>query len=163
MSKAKIGNFTGGKPIRWYVVASRVDSAIYSDGDEDHHFHLVSRIKNEDGRLTEGELDSDKPGRGFSSAGGQVRHALDRRSKQHEEVVLKFSHQIAEALERARGENRFEELVLVAEPHFLGLLRDSLSLEMKKMIKGEVGKEYNQHVQVSEIELRAHILDALKH
>ena len=147
-------------PTRWYVVSNRTNTVFYSEGS-DHEFNFVNRFLNLEGRLKEGELDSDKPGRGFSSAGGgTIRHALDRTFDHTEGSAVKFTHRIVKSLEKAMAENRFDELVLVAEPHFLGLLKDSLSEPLKKKLKGTVAKEYVYQSDAKE--LRGLILKAMK-
>ena len=52
----------------------------------------------------------------------------------------------------------FGELVLVAEPHFLGLLRDALGPETRRLVKHEVGREYTQG---SGDDIRAQVLKAI--
>lgn len=144
---------------RWYVVANRAGAVFYSDGDGGK-FHFIARLENEKGRLTESELDSDKPGKGFSSGGGgTIHHGLDRRSKHHEAAAKDFAGRIAVELEAARREDRFSELVLVAEPHFLGLLREALKPETKRAVRHEVRREY---AQGSDAELRAQIIAAIE-
>ena len=112
---------------KWYVIASRVSAVIYTNGS-DHKFHFLDRLSNPQGCLREIDLDSDKPGRGFSSPGVAFHHSLDRRSKSHEQVAKRFARKIGRILERAQRENRFDNLVLVAEPHFLGLLAHDFEL-----------------------------------
>lgn len=149
---------SAARPVWWYVVASRTGAAIYEDG-EDKRFRFIERLENKKGQLTEGELDSDKPGRGFSSGGGGVvSHGLDRRSQQHELVAEKFAKRIAEVLLAARTERRFSDLVLVAEPHFLGLLRSALDAGTKALVRYEVGREY---AKAPNSELRSLILKAI--
>jgi protein required for attachment to host cells len=72
------------------------------------------------------DLSADRPGRSFDSH-GQGRHAMEPETdaKRHEAEV--FAKQVADRIERARIEDEFDELVLIAAPEFLGLLRKSLS------------------------------------
>lgn len=132
------------KPSRirsWYVVARRTEAVIYKE-DAQHHFQFVYRLVNPRGRKPEIELDSDRPGRGASSANGTFHHALDRSWNRHETVAKKFAKKIAQALTHAARQNRFDELVLVAEPHFLGMLRDEIPASLRAKIKHEVNREY---------------------
>ena len=142
---------------RWYVVANRIEAAFYAEG-RDEEFHFVERLENADGRLTEKELDSDKPGRGFSSSSGTVHHSLDRRSHRHENVAKKFAHQIAGMLDSNRQKGTYKDLVLVAEPHFLGLLRAELTSPTRELVSHEVGHDY---ARASDSELEAQIRAAM--
>lgn len=160
-----MGKVTPGKGIdfsttaRWYVVANRTDAVFYVEG-QDHQFHFIDRLTNKKGNYTESELDSDRPGRGYSSAaGGTIHHSMDRRNQKHETVAKDFADRIAHALGSARRENRFKDVVLVAEPHFLGLLREHLDAETRAKIAHEVHREY---LEGSDSEIRERILDAIK-
>lgn len=127
---------------RWYIIANRTKAVVYINGS-DQKFHFVERISNIQGCLSETELDSDKPGRIFSSAAnGCFHHSLDRRHHRHEHVAKKFAKEIATFLERAQRELRFGTLVLVAEPHFLGLLRSALPPAVQRVVEHEVGHQY---------------------
>lgn len=142
----------------WYVVANRAGAVIYKDNDQ-HQFDYVYRFTNSKARKKESELDSDRPGKGASSASKNVRHSLDKHNNKHEVVAVKFSKKIAEALSKGAQEKRFDELVLVAEPHFLGLLRDQVPLRLRPLIKYEVHHEY---LQGSQKKLRERILKAIE-
>jgi protein required for attachment to host cells len=145
--------------IRWYVLANRTEAVIYVDGD-DRKFHFLERMSNPSGQLAERELTSDRPGRSYSSAaGGTVHHSLDRhRAQKHEEAARRFARSISQTLETARNEGRFGSLVLVAEPHFLGLLRDALPSSVQRTVRHEVNHEYGN---ASEDELRVQVLHAI--
>lgn len=52
-----------------------------------------------------------------------------------------FGVELARHLEEARAEGRYEELVLVAAPAFLGVLRDQLSGVARSALVGEIGKD----------------------
>lgn len=66
-----------------------------------------------------------------------------------------FAHQVAEALERGRTENRFGHLILVAPPLFLGALRSELSEPLRRMVE----QEYNQDLVALKMEA---LLDRLR-
>jgi protein required for attachment to host cells len=145
--------------VRWYVVANRLEAVFYQD-TRDTKFQFVDRLKNPRGNSLEGELDSARPGSGTSSAGnGTIRHGLDRTFHHHERVAKKFAEVIARSLAKKAQEGQFNELVLAAEPHFLGLLRASLSPQVRHLIKSEVNREY---AQGSDLELYQNILRAIE-
>jgi protein required for attachment to host cells len=58
---------------------------------------------------------------------------------------------LGDFLDKARAENRFVELVLIAPPKFLGMLRRSLSREAQKLVKAEIPKQLSR-LDASEIE-----------
>lgn len=145
-------------PTVWYVLANRAEAVFYLNGS-DKKFHFIQRLKNKDGTKKEGNLVSDRGGSSASSADGSIRHSLQQQETHHEHISKQFAKEIADTLESARIDLKFDELVLVAEPRFLGLLRAGLSNESKKLIQHEVKKEY---VRGSDVQLRASVLKAIK-
>jgi len=90
-------------------------------------------------RRHEQDITSDLPGRAYDSQGGQ-RHAMEEpTSPKHQEAVV-FSRELAERLEAARIDGAFDQLVLVAPPAFMGLLREQLSAELARQVSLEVAK-----------------------
>jgi len=145
-------------PILWYVLANRTHAVFYEE-TRNQEFKFRHRMKNPKGHLTEGQLDSDRPGSGISSAaGGTIRHGLDRTFHHHEQNALRFAHAISSRLLEEKRQDSFQGLVLVAEPHFLGLLRKALPSELKPLIQQEVDREY---IEGSDAELHSAIQDAL--
>jgi protein required for attachment to host cells len=60
----------------------------------------------------------------------------------HQVESDRFAHSIAKLLESGLAENAYEQLVLVAPPSFLGLLRAALSETVAKHIKLTLDKDY---------------------
>jgi protein required for attachment to host cells len=129
--------------VRWYVLGNQTEAAIYRSTRE-MKFKFIERLHHHNGKLKEGDLDSDAPGTGFSSAGdGTIRHSLDHSFHHHEQSVKRFAKSVARYLDRASFDSLFTELILVCEPHFLGLLRAELSDRVLKMVTHEVNREYS--------------------
>lgn len=61
----------------------------------------------------------------------------------HQEAQL-FARRVAKLLEDARNGRRFDELVIVAPPRFLGLLRRALPASVAGVVTRELGKDYCQ-------------------
>lgn len=142
---------------KWYVFANRSEAAIYLDGT-DRRFHLILRLTNRDGRAKERDLDSDRPGRnGSSNPRGIYLHRLDRRHHRHEVLALRFAAKIAKALTGDHYLRRFDDLVLIAEPHFLGLIRSALGAPVRECITQEIGREYDLG-SASVITLRSRVM-----
>jgi protein required for attachment to host cells len=126
----------------WYLVANRTEAVIY-EGKLNGSFHFVKRFENPRGSLAEKELGGGKPGRSFSSARGSgVRHGLAPRTFQHEEVAVQFARKIGRAMDAAALKNEMSSLVVIAEPHFLGLLNGEFSKRVKSIISREVPREW---------------------
>jgi protein required for attachment to host cells len=144
---------------RWFVFANRTDAVFYLDLPA-HHFRFVDRLENPAGSRMESDFDSDRPGSGMSSAGdGTIRHSLDRRFHHAERNIEQFAGAVARRLEEALGHHEFTELVMVAEPHFLGVLRSKLSPGVRDRVRHEVHREL---IQGSDDELRAAAIRAIR-
>jgi protein required for attachment to host cells len=99
------------------------------------HQHPASRAK-------EAELDPSQRGRQQQRAGGPYRPAMEPSTPPKEVERETFARELAEGLERDFDAHRYAHLVLVAPPHFLGLLRKSLSDKVAKQVVATVDKDY---------------------
>lgn len=127
---------------RRYLIANRTDAVIYAE-KEGGGLAFLRRLRNPSGRRHERDLVADKPGTGRSSAGnGTIHHALDRNSMRHERSAEAFAAVVARAIGRECEESTCRGLVLVAEPHFLGMLRARLPERTRKIVIAEVGREF---------------------
>lgn len=137
-------DFSKNRKIRRYVVANRTSAVIYREG-RSGHFVFVKRLSHAEGKAKAGELDSDRPGRSVSTGGaGTIHHGLEKRSDRYEESIRKFAARIAKFLKESQARDRFEELVLVAEPHFLGVLKGELPASILKIVKLQIPREYTR-------------------
>ena len=138
-------------PVTWFVLSNRTQTNVYVEG-EDRKLHFVSQFLNLEGSLKEKAFDSDRPGSSVSSAGrGSIHHGLDRTFDHKEESAIKFGKRIAENLQRSLNEQLFDELILVAEPHFLGILKEHLGPTVLRKVKAEVKKELPSDMSTDEI------------
>lgn len=105
-------------------------------------------VPSEQGEMTAAEarrpardLTTDRPGRGFASAGSSERHAFEPAHDIHKMQKHNFTARLAEVLDRACGEKQFDRLVLVAPDRSLGELRTLLSPRVKQAVSHEVAKD----------------------
>lgn len=95
----------------------------------------VDNLLNPNGRLSDREINTDARGR-FS--GGHT--GEDDVSAVEHQVEL-FAKRVGEYLDKARTDHRYDELVLVAPPKFLGALRKELDKEVEKLVVDELPKD----------------------
>ena len=134
---------------KWLVVADRVGARMMAIRDGGRTLEPRITLENPDGRLKDGDIDADRPGRSFDS-GGEGRHAMSREEAPHERVAADFAREIGATLAKARGEGRLAELVLVAEPRFLGLLRRALNTPTTACVVASVDKSLT-HLAAAEL------------
>ena len=92
-----------------------------------------------EGRMHEGDLVSDKPG-SDGGAVGQSRHVIDNRTNATQAAHAAFAKTLVERLEKGRVESEFDQLVIMAPPAFLGLVRGEMSRGLIRMVVEEVNK-----------------------
>ena len=63
--------------------------------------------------------------------------AMGSRTSPKEAEFEHFAHELAQALHDGHGQQAYKRIVLVAPPHFLGLLRKMLNDTVSKLISAE--------------------------
>ena len=98
----------------------------------------IEALAHTEGRLHDRDITTDLPGK--IKGEGSVGHAFEQPTdpKKHEADV--FAHRLAHYLEDAHNANKFEQLLIIAEPSFLGLLRNCLPEQVKKSVCFELDK-----------------------
>jgi protein required for attachment to host cells len=98
----------------------------------------VESLLNPEGRMNDRELTTDAHPRFRGTAGpGSDRQEMPA----VEHAVELFAKRVGEYLDKARAAQRFDELVLVAPPKFLGALRKELGKEVEKLVSDELPKD----------------------
>lgn len=132
------------------VVADESEARFYDTERHDARLRQVGRIEDPQARLHDRDFKSDRPGRVFDHApaaagrrGAVAHHATggegDRRPRKHEMQL--FARRVAHELELAEREKKFERIVLIAAPSFLGALRDALPQSVRLKVAAEVHKD----------------------
>lgn len=123
---------------QWIVVANSSLAEIYAGNSKDlrsiHYFDFP------DGRLRSGEVLADRPGHGHESV-GPGRFSMTTQTDVHLHEIQIFAHQIIDALKKAKAENAFDRLIIIAPPQFLGELRQLMPDNIKKCIHKEFNKD----------------------
>ncbi len=141
----------------WVIVADSGKARIFSADTPIGALTEREAFVNPEVRVKQMELRTDRPGQTSESAGeGRRAKAVEVEPKDQERI--RFAKLLAERLERARLENAFERLALVAAPAFLGLLRESITTPLRAHVSLEVDKDY---VSLAPAELRARLPDRL--
>jgi protein required for attachment to host cells len=124
-----------------------------------HHLRQVRELQNPDGRKRNKDLESDRAGESFTGARGAAgRRAMHHEHDAHDHVVIAFAKQIADTLSKERAAGSYGGLILVAEPHFLGLLRDALDAPTARTVVGSVTKDL---ASVNASDIAQHITSVL--
>lgn len=112
----------------------------------------LSEVEFEDGRRHAGELNEDRSGRSSDRAGNG--HGFETHDDTRHHAVGLFAKQLAQDLARDFHLGEFDQLVLVAPPRFLGVLRGALSSKLERAVIGTVCKDLPR---ADDAELRKHL------
>ena len=126
----------------WILVAHEAGARLFANDGIGNGLALVESIDHPRGRARDRDIVSDRPGRSFRKNSGDTRRAsMGQTESPHDRVVSDFSRELADKLRQARVQNQFDQLVLVAPPRFLGLLRSSLDGPTSQLVIGTIHKD----------------------
>ena len=126
-------------PTTWIVTADASRARILQVADRERLVE-VEDLVNPKGRLHNREINTDAKGRfsGPDRPGGHSSGDEDNTVEHYNEL---FAKRVAEYLDKARNDHRYERLVLVAAPKVLGQLRKELDKEVEKLVVDELDKD----------------------
>jgi protein required for attachment to host cells len=127
----------------WIVVANSSRCRLFCQSKRHGPLEETADLASPASRLKDQDLYSDRPGRSFDSA-GEGRHAMSRPTDAEEQLAIRFAKDIAGRLEAARNQQKLEQLVLVAEPRFLGHLRAALSKPLEGLVIAQLNKDLTE-------------------
>ncbi|MBA3816931.1 MAG: host attachment protein [Parachlamydiaceae bacterium] len=135
----------------WIVTANSGFAKIFEVKGHGRQITEIQHIDFPNGRLKSSEVNSDRPGRSFDSV-GSGRHAHSPAVSVHVHENKVFARQIADLLQAAHTNPSpsFDELALIAPPHFLGELKLAISNGVKKCIIKEIPKDLPEYLSDKE-------------
>jgi protein required for attachment to host cells len=122
------------------VVADQGEAIFYDSASLEAAPREVARISDPAAHLHARDFGSERPGRTHESM-GETRHAIARENDPHRREAVQFARRVAKRLDDARQHGEFDDLVVVAAPAFLGLMRGALSRATKARVVHEVRKD----------------------
>ena len=124
----------------WILIANRSSASLFESDWPGKSMRRIQDIPHPQGRMQNREIDTDKPGRSFTSF-GQSRHAMSTEEEPTEHIAHQFALDLAELLNKGRVAHAYDKLVLMAEPKFLGILRAALDANTAALVVQTVNKD----------------------
>jgi protein required for attachment to host cells len=125
----------------WVLVCDAARGRLLEVQGDEPSWHLIETLKHDESRSKSSELVGDRSGRS-SSQGASVHHnALSPASTPKEVEQGHFAHTLAKMLDQAMRSKRFRRWVLVAPPHFLGILKRELTPALLENLMTTVDKD----------------------
>ena len=138
----------------WILVSDASRAQLYREEPAGKGFTLLESYSHEESRARVRDLMADAHGRkpngtpggnGNLNGGAGGQHlgrpgaAPDTDPKEVEKQ--KFAQELAQVLEKGLNEHAYDSLVLIAPPHFLGLLRNTVTKQVSNHIEASVDKD----------------------
>ncbi len=112
----------------WVVVCDASRARLFRLGPQ-RQWQLIRELEHPESRAKGRDILTDRP-------------AMEPTKPLHEVESERFAHEIAKTLEKSLAENAYDRLVLVAPPHFLGLLRATINHTVAKRVELTLDKDY---------------------
>ena len=130
------------------VVADQSEADFYELEQRDMPPQFVQRLKDPDAHLHNRDFKSDRPGRVFDHApasngrrGAVAHHATGGERNPRKVEAQRFARRVAQALDEERRQHRYDRLIIMAPPAFLGLLREEMPAAVHALLSAEIGKD----------------------
>jgi protein required for attachment to host cells len=140
---------TPRRPTAWVLVADRARARIFESawpiGGE---LTEIASLVHPEGQVHEKDVLTDAPGRFAETGGGP--HYGEKHTDFRHRTAIDFANVVAERLEKGRVSNAFGHLVIVAPALYLGVLRNTLSSPLSKLVSHEITKDYT-HLPAREL------------
>jgi protein required for attachment to host cells len=131
-------------PTTWVLVADCGRSRLFSWTSAKGDLEELEDAINPDARLREAALTSDRASSGHESHGEGL-HATTPEHGAREQSSTEFARELAADLKSALNEGRYERLVLICPPEFLGILRGELDHNVCQLVAEVIGLDLTKH------------------
>jgi protein required for attachment to host cells len=121
----------------WIVAADSSRARVLQVAGRERLFEIDTFL-NPDARRDDRELTTDAHPR-FRGTAGPGSDRQETSAQEHATEL--FAKHVGDYLDKARTEHRYDELVIVAPPKFLGALRSELGKETAKLVVDELPKD----------------------
>lgn len=141
----------------WIVVGDAVRARLFEIAGPEQPLTEFRDLVHPEGRAREQDLLTDRPGRVMQAHRGPhpghgSRSSMEPGTPPKEVERQRFARQIAEELQAGLDAHSYGRLVLVANPSFLGELREALSPRVTQHISASIHKDYTS-LKSNELEL----------
>ena len=132
----------------WIVSADAGRARIFAESDSQQPLEEVKDLVSANARVRDSDINTDRIGatsaaQSIHNTGGATpnkQYQPAQTPEQHDAAL--FARDICAFLLQAKQEQRYQKLTLVAEPRFLGVLREALDNQIKPLINLELNKDY---------------------
>jgi protein required for attachment to host cells len=124
----------------WVLVANAGEARLFETENIEESLHCFKELNHPESREKGSYLASDRPGHYQSKGTGHGAFAEHTDPKDYE--AERFAGELAAELEKGRTNNEYKKLVLVAAPHFHGLLNTHLNEHTRALVVNNIQKDF---------------------
>lgn len=124
----------------WVLVANAGEARLFGTDNINESLHCLKEFSHPESREKGSELASDRPGHYQSKDTGHGAFAEHTDPKDYE--ADRFASELANELEKGRTANEYKKLVLVAAPHFHGLLKTHMNEHTRELVVNNIQKDF---------------------
>lgn len=128
----------------WVMVADGARARLFELGEEREAWKELACFVNEERGRTRAAHELPRT----QESVGRARHVIEPHTSERDKRLGHFADLLVATLEQAYGERRFQHLMIVAAPRFLGMLHGRLGKALRACLTGEV--RHNLTTQRSE-------------
>lgn len=136
----------------WVLVANASAATIFCNDGPNKGLVRVKALDHAASREKSSDLVTDRPGHTQSRGNGRGAYVPAKTPKEIE--AERFSLEIARELNHGRTSNAFQRLILIASPHFMGLVNQHLDPHVRQLVSASIEKDYTK---LAEKELAGHL------
>lgn len=124
----------------WVLVANASEAHLYATERLGKDMSIRKEFSHPESRAKGSSLASDRPGShpGNGSNMGSMGDPVDPKAFEAE----RFADELANELDKGRTSNAYRRLVLVAVPHFQGLLKARLDDHTRALVEHSINKDF---------------------
>ncbi len=127
------------KTVTWILIADGTQARVLEHNGPGKGLTVINDLDWSIPPLQSQDIDTDRPGRGFSS--GSHRSAMEPKTDPAQHREAEFVRSVAEVLDRKAQDGAYDRLVIAAAPIALGNLRKVMSPHVKKTVVAELDKD----------------------
>ena len=132
----------------WVLVANASQAHLYATARLGGALEIVKEFSHPQSREKGLNLVTDRPGQ--KQTQGAVHGGAVEKTDPKEVEAEKFAKELAVELDEGRTSHQFAELVLIAPPHFHGLLNKHCNPQTLNMVSKKLQKDYT-HMRAKEL------------
>jgi protein required for attachment to host cells len=140
----------------WILIADAARAKIFSTKGAGRPLHLEQSLDNPSGRAATHELVDGQPGRYSKGGKGGTLSAFEPDTPRHVIEEERFAQKLAELLQTALTQKKFDSLAILAPAKFLGILRQTINPQVQKHLAASLAKDL---AALNERELPSHLAE----